>query len=302
MSKEDVIKKVVPPPVKPIFEAAEKANQGQDKISFDRTDKEAYPTCEKICFDDCKEVHPTFTNLFTDDKQEFVQVKEVLSHLKRNGLRPTTDLRFERFIRKLSVLPGEPGHSSNSDYSEIKKQATVKEFERASRSCPGLLNHALSCNLAIPEFKEFCAQIKDIYEELKPVVGGENAQYIPQLARANPDCFGISVCTVDGQRYSIGDVNLPFCIQSCSKALNYAINVTEHGEEYVHQFLGKEPSGLGFNQIALDKNGLPHNPMINPGAISCCSVLRKDDSLADRLVHIQLSLYNRCTLYTAIFI
>lgn len=238
---------------------------------------------EKTVFDDSKELNPILTDLFTDRSQGpagSVQVREVLSHLKKNGLRPMTDPRFGEFMRQMSVE-----HSGHGDHVEVKKQVSVEEFQAAGRSCPGLLNRALSCSLAIPEFKEFCTQIKSIYDELRNVKGGKNAQYIPQLARVNPDYWGVSVCTVDGQRFSIGDVNVPFCIQSCSKALNYAINVTEHGAEYVHQFLGKEPSGRGFNQIHLDKNGLPHNPMINPGAISCCSVLRKEDSLAERFVN-----------------
>ena len=54
---------------------------------------------------------------------------------------------------------------------------------------------------------------------------------------------------MDGQRFNIGDTEIPFCIQSCSKALNYAISIADLGPKKVHQHLGKEPSGIGFKQI-----------------------------------------------------
>ena len=37
--------------------------------------------------------------------------------------------------------------------------------------------------------------------------------------------------------------------------------------------MGEEPSGRGCDEIALDANGQPHNPMINSGAILSASML-----------------------------
>ena len=81
---------------------------------------------------------------------------------------------------------------------------------------------------------------------------GKVASYIPQLARQNPESWGVSICTVDGQRISFGDTKSPFCIQSVSKAFNYAIAASDLGADLVHQYVGQEPSGRLFNEICLD--------------------------------------------------
>lgn len=70
----------------------------------------------------------------------------------------------------------------------------------------------------------------------------------------SPDYWGVSLCTVDGQRAHFGDSKVPFCVQSVSKAFNYAIAASELGAEYVHKYVGQEPSGRLFNEICLDLN------------------------------------------------
>ena len=85
--------------------------------------------------------------------------------------------------------------------------------------------------------------------------------------------WGVSLCTVDGQRFSIGDTQIPFTIQSTGKPINYAIALSELGAEVVHKYVGQEPSGRMFNELVLDQNNKPHNPMVNAGAIVICSLL-----------------------------
>ena len=74
--------------------------------------------------------------------------------------------------------------------------------------------------------------------------------------------FGVSVCTVDGQRFDVGDVGLGFSIQSCVKPLAYAVAVEDIGVTQVHQHVGCAPSGVAFNEISLNDDNLPHNPMV----------------------------------------
>ena len=88
----------------------------------------------------------------------------------------------------------------------------------------------------------------------------------------------MSVCTVDGQRFSQGDVNDPFTIQSMSKPFSYAICLNELGQDLVHRYVSHEPSGRNFNEVVLDKRNKPHNPMLNSGAIITISLLLKGPS------------------------
>lgn len=71
------------------------------------------------------------------------------------------------------------------------------------------------------------------------------------------------------------------------KAINYCIALEEHGTKIVHQHVGVEPSGVEFNALSLNPKGLPHNPLINSGAIMMCSLIQNTELIADRYTHIK---------------
>lgn len=136
-----------------------------------------------------------------------------------------------------------------------------------------LLQKALNGDLAIPDFKSFTQIVTRIYEECKTVDEGNVATYIPQLAEVDSSLFGVSICTVDGQRFNIGNSDKIFSVQSVSKVITYGIAVETNGMDYVHKHVGMEPSGRNFNERVLLPSGIPHNPFINTGAIMVASLL-----------------------------
>ena len=110
---------------------------------------------------------------------------------------------------------------------------------------------------------------------------GALADYIPELAQADPNKLALALSTVDGTIYSTGDDEVEFTIQSMSKPFSYALAIRHHGLDVVLQKVGVEPSGEAFNQIALDKNtNLPKNPMINSGAITTHALLPYEDGIS----------------------
>jgi len=131
-----------------------------------------------------------------------------------------------------------------------------------------------------------------IYNEVKNIEGGKVADYIPQLGKVDPSMFGIAICTVDGEFLQIGDSDKSFCLQSCSKPYSYCVARELVGSEKVHSHVGYEPSGQSFNAFVLNDQGLPHNPLINAGAIMVASLIGKNDEPANRF-DILNKYYNR---------
>jgi glutaminase len=122
---------------------------------------------------------------------------------------------------------------------------------------------------------------------------GAVATYIPELAKADPEWFGICIATADGHVYEAGDSRQAFTVQSISKPFVYGLALEDCGRERVLGAIGVEPSGDAFNSISLAPGtGAPLNPMINAGAIAAASLVA-GHSPADRFERIlaTLSLY-----------
>ncbi|HKX69302.1 MAG TPA: glutaminase A [Intrasporangium sp.] len=97
---------------------------------------------------------------------------------------------------------------------------------------------------------------------------GDVATYIPELARVDPNVFGLAISTLDGVVYAAGDADHPFTIQSVSKPFAMALAIEDRGLEELLSAVGVEPTGDPFNAVTLEEGtGRPLNPMVNAGAI-----------------------------------
>src|SRR5437763_1485914 len=113
------------------------------------------------------------------------------------------------------------------------------------------------------------------HTDFKTETGGAVADYIPELGKADPDHFGISLATLDGHVYEVGDTTIPFTIQSMSKPFVFALALDTLGAAHVESAIGVEPSGDPFNSIRLNSENHPFNPMVNAGAITCSGLLHE---------------------------
>ncbi|UUX53169.1 glutaminase A [Citrobacter youngae] len=121
--------------------------------------------------------------------------------------------------------------------------------------------------------------IEQAHQKYKSNNDGKVADYIPALASYSPNNFAITIATVDGKIYQVGDVNKPFPMESLSKVFTMALAMEQHGPQVVLDKLGANATGMPFNSglaVELTK-GAPENPLVNAGAMSTVSLIEAKD-------------------------
>ncbi|MBQ8207353.1 MAG: glutaminase A [Clostridia bacterium] len=119
--------------------------------------------------------------------------------------------------------------------------------------------------------------LKEILEECyKYRKNGTVANYIPELAKADPDDFGMCVVSGDAAICSAGDHGKSFTMQSIVKPIILLLALMDKGEECVRALVGVEATGKPFDAFNYSDQALKceHiNPMINTGAIALCTLI-----------------------------
>ena len=87
------------------------------------------------------------------------------------------------------------------------------------------------------------------YAKYKGLNEGKNADYIPALAKVDPNLFGIALVTPDGKVYTAGDIKTEVSIQSISKVFTMALVFQESGSRPSRSASASTPPARRFNSI-----------------------------------------------------
>jgi len=129
---------------------------------------------------------------------------------------------------------------------------------------------------------DYQGAVNAAFTKYKTLKEGKNADYIPALAKVDPNLFGIALITVDGKVYTAGDLTTEVSIQSISKVFTAAQVIQEQGADSIEKRIGVDATGARFNSIiaveavkTVSGAGAPEmNPLVNPGAISATSMVK----------------------------
>src|SRR3954453_17383259 len=140
---------------------------------------------------------------------------------------------------------------------------------------------AIGLTLSVQAQSSPQAAVDAAFAKYKTLTEGKNADYIPALAKVDPNLFGIAVVMPDGKVYSAGDLKTEVSIQSISKVFTMAQVIQEQGLDSIEKRIGVDATGARFNSIIAIEGvrnvvgtGAPEmNALVNPGAISATSMV-----------------------------
>ena len=117
--------------------------------------------------------------------------------------------------------------------------------------------------------------VEAAYAKYRGLQEGKNADYIPALAKVDPNVYGIALITVDGKVFTAGDLATEVSIQSISKVFTMARVIEDQGPAAIAENMGVDATGQVFNSIVAIEHyrGSEMNAMVNPGAITSTSMV-----------------------------
>jgi glutaminase len=134
--------------------------------------------------------------------------------------------------------------------------------------------------------------LADLQRTFAPLAEGRLATTPPELAKADPNWFGICVVDTHGRIYEVGDSQQLFTIQTLANPFVYGLALGEQGRDEVLARVGVEPASDSFT-LSDDATQALSNPLVVAGALGLTTLL-KGDNATERLNNI-LALFRRLT-------
>jgi glutaminase len=144
----------------------------------------------------------------------------------------------------------------------------------------GAIPAVASTALAQAAAADITAALNEAYGKYRNLREGKNADYIPALAKVDPNIFGIALVTTDGKVYTAGDIQSQVSMQSISKVFTLAKVLEEQGPDVIENTIGVDATGMRFNSIVSVEfsqkalGGPEMNSLVNPGAIATTSMVK----------------------------
>ncbi|XP_068595036.1 glutaminase liver isoform, mitochondrial [Brachionichthys hirsutus] len=146
-------------------------------------------------------------------------------------------------------------------------------FHRCVTGFVSLILKALQGRFVIPDFSTFNEETQKLFSRCRqllsiPVEAGGGKESVDSTK------WGVSICTVDGQRLSLGDWADALVLGEVSWPLVYGVAVDLLGSELVHRYVGMEAYSRYDSPFTLTKTGIPHSPLTETGVIITTSLLQ----------------------------
>lgn len=199
-------------------------------------------------------------NALDNDSKGYVYKNDILGALNDRGIL-IDDVR----IRDTAL--GLKSHKATDKISAATFRSLVSPHVT-------LIEKALTGGLVIPDFKNFTSFVSNLYNRTLQNKDGKVSDYIPELAGVNPDGYALSICTVDGQRFNVGDHSTKYLARATANPINYCLALAEGDEIGIHEKVGRAAKERGFDYLMLNQDGLPHNPITGAGALLVGSLIR----------------------------